>query len=339
MTHPARVRQARDLRDQHPELNAIVVTDSGRSSLGCAQAAWRAVAPEATHHLVLQDDVELCEGFLDAVLAAVAIRPGDALALFTEWGSRTAQLARIAAIRGATWAEAVDEYVPSLALVLPAETARRFGRYQASEGVAADDVAMRAFLDETGMAAYVRVPNLVEHRDAPSIAGNDEMGERRSVCYFTRASRTSLRTVAGLDVVPHFSWWEGRSVCCVRSGETWGKTATRDLLAGRGLDPDAVVADVLPLAAGSQVSEILLSGLCLTAFAIGMIAGPGDTSAIKDQVIRDQAVRDQLIRDRALGTFPSGGLRRFVPRSALPAVSERLRPMVAAAVQSGTGHA
>jgi hypothetical protein len=329
MAHPARIRQARDLRDRHPELNAIVITDSGRSSLGCAQAAWRAVTPDATHHLVLQDDVELCEGFLDAVLAAVAIRPGDALALFTEWGSRTAQLSRIAAIRGAGWAEAVDEYVPSLALVLPAETARRFGRYAARDGVAADDVAMRAFLDELGMAAYVCLPNLVEHRDVPSVAGNDEMGERRSVCYFARASMTSPRTVAGLDVVPHFSWWEGRSVCCVRSGATWRKTATAGLLAGRGIDADAVVADALPWADGGQVSEILLSGLCLTAFAIGMIAGPGDTSAIRDQAVRDQA----------LGTFPSGGLRRFVPRSALAVVSDGLRPMVAAAVLSGTGHA
>lgn len=104
----------------------------------------------------------------------------------------------------------------------------------------------------------------------------------------------------------------------------------RDRLpAGRGIDADAVVADALPWADGGQVSEILLSGLCLTAFAIGMIAGPGDTSAIRDQAVRDQA----------LGTFPSGGLRRFVPRSALAVVSDGLRPMVAAAVLSGTGHA
>jgi hypothetical protein len=183
---------------------------------------------------------------------------------------------------------------------------------------------MRAFLDETGMAAYVCVPNLVEHRDVPSVAGNDEMGERRSVCYFAQAATTSPRTVAGLAVVPHFSWWEGRSVCCVRSGATWRKTATAGLLAGRGIDADAVVAEALPMAGKGQVSEILLSGLCLTAFAIGMIAGPGDTSAVREQ---------------ALGTFPSGGLRRFVPRSALAAVSEGLRPMVAAAVLSGARHA
>jgi hypothetical protein len=321
MTHATRFWQAAGLRDRHPELNAIVVTDTAGSPLGCAQAAWRAMAPDATHHLVLQDDVELCEGFLDAVLEAIALRPGDALALFTEWGSRTAQLSRIAALRGAAWAEVVDEYVPSLALVLPAETARRFGRFAAREGVVADDVAMRAFLDELEMPAYARVPNLVEHQDAPSIVGNDEMGERRSVCYFAQAFSTGPATVAGLGVVPHFSWWEGRSVCCVRTDATWRKVATRELLTGRGIDAGAAVAELRPLAAGAAVSEILLSGLCLTAFAIGMIAGPGDMS---------------VVTDRALGTLAGGGLRRFVPRVALADVSGRLKPMVASAVLAGS---
>lgn len=132
MTHPARYELANHLRELHPELNAVVVTDSTQSTLASAQAAWRAAAADATHHLVLQDDVSLCGGFLDAVHDAIAMRPGDALALFTEWGSRTAHLGRIAALRGAGWAEVADEYVPTVALAdralgtLPAGALRRF---------------------------------------------------------------------------------------------------------------------------------------------------------------------------------------------------------------------
>jgi hypothetical protein len=324
MTHPARLRQAEDLCEKHPELSATVVADpepgAVRSALRCAREAWRAVPPEATHHLVLQDDAELCDGFLDAVLDAVAMRPDDALALFTEWGSRTAHLSRIAAIRGAGWAEAVDEYVPSLALILPAEAARRFAGFEYQS--TADDVAMRAFLDEVGIAAYVRVPNLVEHRAMPSVAGNDEMGERRSVCYFPHATEVSSIAVDGLPVVPHFSWWEGRSVCRVRSDTSWRKIPTRDFLADRGVDVDGFLASGVH--ADSGISEILFSGLRLTAFTIGMIAEPRDASAIHGR-----------IADRALATLPSGGLRRFVPRSALVNVSVRLKPMIVSAVRSG----
>jgi hypothetical protein len=324
MAHPARLRQAVELREKHPELGALVVADPGpdssRSALRCAREAWRAVSPGATHHLVLQDDAELSSGFLNAVLDDVAIRPDDALALFTEWGSRTAQVSRIAAIRGAGWAEAVDEYVPTVALVLPAEVARRFEGF--ADPPAADDVAMRAFLDEMGVSTYVRVPNLAEHRAGPSVAGNDEMGERRSVCYFPQASEAGSGAVEGLAVVPHFSWWEGRSVCRVRSGTTWRKIPTRDFLAGRGINVNKFLASAVY--ADREVSEILLDGLCLTAFAVGMIAEPRDASAI-----------DRRIAERALATLPSGGLRRFVPRSALATVSDRLRPMVVSAVRSG----
>jgi len=322
MTHPARYALANDLRDRHPELNAVVINDSARSTLACAQAAWRAAAADATHHLVLQDDVSLCDGFLDAVHDAIAMRPGDALALFTEWGSRTAHLSRIAALRGAGWAEVADEYVPTVALVLPADKARRFGSLAidaATDNAVADDVAMRAFLP----AAYVRVPNLVEHLAVPSAAGNDEMGERRSVCYFPRAGGIDSYAIDGLPVTPHFSWWEGRSVCCVRSGAGWRKIPAREFLAGRGVNATDVLAEAA-LRDSADVSEILLRGLYLTAFSIGLIAAPRDPSAPLDPVA-----------DRALGTLPAGALRRFVPRARLAEVADRLKPVIVSAVRHG----
>jgi hypothetical protein len=85
---------------------------------------------------------------------------------------------------------------------------------------------------------------------------------------------------------------------------------------------DGILESGVP--ADGEVSEILLGGLYLTAFTIGMIAAPRDASAITSPVA-----------DRALATLPSGGLRRFVPRAALAAVSARLKPMIVSAVLQG----
>ncbi len=67
-----------------------------------ARRAFAAATAEATHHLVVQDDVSLADGFLDALGATVALHPEAALSLFVEWGSRTAYLARWAAFTGSS---------------------------------------------------------------------------------------------------------------------------------------------------------------------------------------------------------------------------------------------
>jgi hypothetical protein len=137
MAHPSRLRQAEALRDRHPDLGLQIVsdTDAGRGhSLGTALRAWGAVAPDAAHHLVVQDDCLLCEGFADLLLAAVTARPADALCFFTEWGSRTADALRLAALEGPAWTPALDIYVPTLAAVLPAAVARGFAQSCADAG-------------------------------------------------------------------------------------------------------------------------------------------------------------------------------------------------------------
>src|SRR5436190_263448 len=46
-----------------------------------------------------------------------------------------------------------------------------------------DDEVLAQFLREKGYRTRLRVPNLVDHRELPSVAGNDEHGIRRSVCF------------------------------------------------------------------------------------------------------------------------------------------------------------
>src|SRR5262245_1863058 len=64
MAHPARREQAEQLQRRHPELNAEIVFDpdpDGKpATLRTAVAAWSRIREGATHHFVMQEDVQLC---------------------------------------------------------------------------------------------------------------------------------------------------------------------------------------------------------------------------------------------------------------------------------------
>jgi hypothetical protein len=336
MTHPSRGRSAELLARRHPELDLRIVTDPAPngSALRTASRAWQTVRDDATHHLVLQDDSRLSENFAAQLQEAIAARPRHAVCLFAEWGSRTAHVCRLAALRGAAWAEVVDEYVPSLALVLPADAARGFGEFAdraVRNGERIDDVAMRGYLHVAGIEASALVPNLADHLPGESLAGNDIMGERRSVCFAGDSPAALDAAVSGLPVVPHFSWWEGRSVCCLRDTETpggWRKVPSAEFLATEGLPLDDLrdrfgrtMAELDPAGAlRTAVSGILLFQLWLTAVALGAVAAT--------------AAHTPLAR-RALATLAPGALRRFLPEPRLEALALTMEPIVRAAVSHG----
>src|SRR5690606_16301712 len=130
MHHPARGDVSALVRACAP-LDVRVVEDADPdgppSPLRTAKRAWAAVAPGATHHLVLQDGVTPVPGFAGLVRRAVRARPRHAVALSSNWNSpRNAYLVRAAAAAGQAWAPlGHDEWVPTLGLVLPADGALR----------------------------------------------------------------------------------------------------------------------------------------------------------------------------------------------------------------------
>ncbi|QSB04078.1 hypothetical protein [Natronoglycomyces albus] len=190
MAHPSRAHRARELSKRHPELNATIILDPAPeetpSALRTASLAWAAVTEEATHHLVLQDDAKLCDGFAEKLHTILKLYPATPLSLFTEWSSLTAHHLRFAAMAGGAWAEVLDEYVPCVALVMPSGLARDFASATAgrvSEWHRADDVALRAFLDDRAITPLCRIPTLVEHVPEDSLTGNANQGPRHSVCF------------------------------------------------------------------------------------------------------------------------------------------------------------
>src|SRR5690349_1858425 len=71
------------LRDEAPELPVVIVADEARE--GCWPTFRRAleVGQTGTHHLLLQDDLELCRDFVATVNAAIEARPHAILNLYT----------------------------------------------------------------------------------------------------------------------------------------------------------------------------------------------------------------------------------------------------------------
>lgn len=122
MTHPVRLAQAQDLAERL-RLDGLALDPAPEgppSALRTALVAWSAAAPEASHHLVVQDDVDAPAELLEIVTGAAARFPDEALVFYTNWHARNGAAARLAALAGASWVRAVpDEFTPSLAVCLP----------------------------------------------------------------------------------------------------------------------------------------------------------------------------------------------------------------------------
>lgn len=61
-----------------------VLMDVGKGGLDTVERCWRrGLTMGGTHHLVLDDDATLCEGFAARLVQAITEKPSDILALFT----------------------------------------------------------------------------------------------------------------------------------------------------------------------------------------------------------------------------------------------------------------
>lgn len=136
----------------------------------------RRTPPEATHRLVLQDDVVLCRDFERRAEAAVVARPDMLIALFVPGLGLPGRWVREAAARGDSWQQLPTSvnWTPMVALSWPAALAAEFVDF-AEEYVAhraarrrtttGDDPVSGAFVRARKLAVWATVPCLVEHPD------------------------------------------------------------------------------------------------------------------------------------------------------------------------------
>jgi hypothetical protein len=340
------VDQARRLRDGHPELDLRVVVDPTPDEVGgalrTARLAWDEVAPDATHHLVVQDDTVLCTGFREHLERAVAARPTEAVSLYTEWGSETSYAVRLAALTGSAWAEVVDDYVPTQALVLPADAARGFSQAPDHPGLH-DDFVMRAYLASIGVPARVTVPNLAEDARLPSIVGHDYLGERASVCFPDDhlADIAWCDTPAAPTTVPAFSYAAGQPYSLVRADgpqQRWRRVLHPVMpRCGPGgaalLDLGRATVQRLP-AKALEIGPWLLRGLWVTAYGLGLVTADLLDAAVVDPGAVERALARPTTRC-ALGTLPHGAFRFLVEDDLRAESGAELSSLVETGVRQG----
>ncbi|MFD5417263.1 hypothetical protein ACFWJT_04365 [Streptomyces sp. NPDC127069] len=190
MAHPRRLDEAGRLADTLRPWRARIAVDPDPhgppTTLRTARAAWSLIGAGATHHLVLQDDVEPCRDFVRRVEAAALEHPDTPLAFYANWNSWNGAATRAAALQGASWVPAVPgEWVPTLALLLPRHDVEALLSAVSGEDAAPepDDVVVARELAARRRGVLISVPHLVEHVGSASIIGNDRYGPRHSACF------------------------------------------------------------------------------------------------------------------------------------------------------------
>ncbi|WP_051798062.1 hypothetical protein [Catenuloplanes japonicus] len=278
LTHPSRGAAAvRTAAQAPPDLLRIVTDprpDGPPTVLRTALAAWGTVPVTSTHHLVLQDDMRLADRALDRVLDAIETAPDAALALFAIWDSRNGAAVRAGALRGDTWVRAVGEYTPCAALVLPREVALGFADHVRRDGDGGwpDDILMQRYLRVSGVRCLIAAPNLAEHLDGPSIAGNAWRGPRRSACFLPAAPDTPPRIADRTPaLVPFFK--NGVAQCVERAPDgTWLHLETEDRLRLRGVPEESLSPPPVP-----GLDPATAGGVWLTGYALGLLQREADS--------------------------------------------------------------
>ncbi|GIH05754.1 hypothetical protein Rhe02_38210 [Rhizocola hellebori] len=335
MTHPSRLPAAQALCDLHPELGLRIVVDplptGPPSAARAAVRAWAAVDPDATHHLVLQDDVLLGESFAERLLAAIAQRPGDAICLFTEWACTTSYAVRLAAWLGHRWVEVCDPYLPTVASVLPAHVARVAGNLHPV--IPQDDVLLSELLQRLDIRAFAVVPNMAQHDTKPSLTGNHSMGLRLAACF---SGDTGAFDTPAIDLFPCFSRSYPRPFYLHRSPSGWAPRHPMEVLAERAVDTASLRRLAAQRAAAlcatrSELRPDVAAGLWLTAWALGAEV----VSLLGDDPV---GVCEALDRDTGwLGvtTLARGVFDRYLPAWQLEAAGPFLDEYTAEAFTEG----
>lgn len=334
MSHPERAGRAHRLAAAAPPGALRVVSDPDPtgppSALRTARAAWSAMAPEATHHLVVHDDMKLSSALFDRALQAVEAMPDVALSLLSFWNSRNGAAVRMAALTGARWVPALDEYVPCPALLLPRKVAAGYVRYTRDlDRIWPEDMLMYRYLRSAGIRTMITAPNLVEHEDISSLSGNDFQGLRRSACFLPidpadpscPGPVSRERATGGFSLVPSFTCGSARCAVRVpgRGRPRWLNMRTTDYLERVGVPESHRQPGIR--SSSRHVASALLNELWTTAYAMGLAVEFESAAAEKDAL---KTAPDPLVVERALATLGPGGLCHLLPGEVLADITDEL---------------
>lgn len=212
MAHRSRAEHAEKTRKEilhgEPEVSCVIMYDD--RELGVwpnATAAWTRPLPEGTsHHLVLQDDVELCGDFMKTVRAAILAAPmgrESILNLFSQWSYVEA-----AQKKGKPWI-ACSTNGSGQGIVMPVGEVGEWldwvdGHILAD--VRSYDARVDAWCLETGRLQLITVPSLVEHLDGQAslmVRDDGKVDRRPRVARRFHGPGSGLEINWAVDEAPH----------------------------------------------------------------------------------------------------------------------------------------
>lgn len=175
------------LRNENPEVPVTVIEDTNQEGPWPTYRRALRAACGASHHLVMQDDLELCKDFIASVTEVIRARPAHLVTLYTN--SRTVFIARE---RRETWVEKTS--VAGQALLWPNELIGEFMQWESSHVAAEflwDDVRVSMWLIKTSKKAYATVPSLAQHlgRGFSTLGLN---GKSKIAAWYIGANKSAL---------------------------------------------------------------------------------------------------------------------------------------------------
>lgn len=247
MAHPRRAEAARALAERIALPDVRIVLDPDPQGpprpSRTSRAACAAIAPDATHLVLVQDDAVIREDFAEHVRELAAHRPDDPVSLFATWCSRTSFAGRLALHAGATLTEICDGYTPSVALLLPRKLALAVA--ETEPDVRQADVAIGTVLVAHGARPLLAVPTAADHAEGPSLIGNDPKGRRHSVLYAPAVPGTDWTAEPYRPLtLPFYAWDRHWPLFMKRASasEPWRIVRPRVVLNARGLMAKGVSA-------------------------------------------------------------------------------------------------
>ncbi|MAF42997.1 MAG: hypothetical protein CMI54_02335 [Parcubacteria group bacterium] len=142
-----------------------------------AKRAWQWGASHRvnTHHMVIQDDLILCDNFAEAVVSVVGEVPDKMVSLF--YGPRKG-------FKDNSGRWGVAESPWGQAIVMPKKMVQDFLAWDAKNikpTLKYDDARIALFCVKNSIHCHVPFPNLVNHLDDTSTVGNCRNGRRVSI--------------------------------------------------------------------------------------------------------------------------------------------------------------
>ncbi|WP_369192345.1 hypothetical protein [Streptomyces sp. R08] len=357
MTHPRRQRAAEQLGTalSVPRLVVDPEPHAAPNPLRTAKVAWGAVSPDATHHAVFQDDISAGADLLDQLAAAAARHPQSAVALYANWDTRNGELVRIAALTGISWVRGRwDEYVPTVALSMPADVARALPGFTRAMDMKFDDEAASLHLSRQRCRTYIPVPNPVEHIGDDSISGMNHHGIRKSACHVVDPDLPESLALGAVlervDFIPFLRFGESRVVLdhVVGTGDTPLCVEWREALPHMGLaywdlfDGFRAGGGFSARSDWEQVERTLGGDYALELWIHCFLLG-WQVQRVSQHVdpawVIGSAERLQRLASVAISTIGIGGLPRTRRAEVTPALREALTTAAEHRVSMGRGFA